>query len=386
MVADMDNHGGDGILWYIDKNATNLASGVFADGGSQDFGSGTGGAGLSNITISQGDFLYFAIHPRGSYPFDTTRLDILISATNLYSISGRVTDADGNVISGVTISAGAAGSATTDSNGNYTISGLTAGTYTLTPSKSGYSFTPARRTVSVSSNVTGQDFVGTILTYSISGQVTDGNGNPISSATISDGAGHTNATDGSGHYTLNGLMAGTYTLTPSKSGYSFAPASRTVTVPPDATGQDFAGQASIRAPLRLTSLYPPAGQVSPVMQGGIVHRYFEVRDAAGNLAANVTVTFTPVGGGTSNGTGLLDVAANADALGGPGSHTLTLANASWNGQSLPVGGPVSFVVQLDQRPVTHFWEGGTIRKVKGGKAGAWSRSWRASSRAAWAGR
>ena len=42
-------------------------------------------------------------------------------------------------------------------------------------------------------------------------------------------------------YTLSGLAAGTYTLTVSKSGYSFAPTSRTVTVPPDATGQDFVG-------------------------------------------------------------------------------------------------------------------------------------------------
>ena len=76
-------------------------------------------------------------------------------------------------------------------------------------------------------------------TYSISGQVTDADGNPISDVTLSDGAGHTATTDSNGNYTISDLSAGTYTLTPSKSDYTFSPASRTVSVPPSATGQDF---------------------------------------------------------------------------------------------------------------------------------------------------
>ena len=103
------------------------------------------------------------------------------------------------------------------------------------------SFPPASRTVTVPPGATGQDFVGTPLTYTIAGQVSDGSGNPIASVTVSDGAGHSALTDSAGAYTLTGLAAGTYTLTASKSGYSFAPSSRTVTVPPDATGQDFVG-------------------------------------------------------------------------------------------------------------------------------------------------
>jgi len=79
------------------------------------------------------------------------------------------------------------------------------------------------------------------VTYSISGRVVDGSGNPIPDVTISDNAGHTTTTGSDGRYILSGLAAGTYTITPSKSGYIFSPASRTVTVPPDATGQDFTG-------------------------------------------------------------------------------------------------------------------------------------------------
>ena len=84
--------------------------------------------------------------------------------------------------------------------------------------------------------------------YSVSGRVTDGANQPLSAVTVSasaDGNTTSTTTDSNGAYTITGLAAGTYTLTPSKSGYSFTPASRTVTVPPDATGQDFVGQAAV---------------------------------------------------------------------------------------------------------------------------------------------
>jgi len=76
-------------------------------------------------------------------------------------------------------------------------------------------------------------------THSISGQVTDGSGNPLSAAVISDDAGNTTTTGSDGTYLLDNLPAGTYTLTPSKTGYTFSPISRIAGIPPDATGQDF---------------------------------------------------------------------------------------------------------------------------------------------------
>ena len=84
--------------------------------------------------------------------------------------------------------------------------------------------------------------LSTVPTYSISGQVTDSSDNPISGATISDGAGHSTTTNSSGNYTLSGLSADTYTLTPALSGYSFSPiTSPPISVPPSKTGVDFIG-------------------------------------------------------------------------------------------------------------------------------------------------
>ena len=50
---------------------------------------------------------------------------------------------------------------------------------------------------------------------------------------------YTATTDVDGNYTLSDLPAGTYSLQPSQAGQTFSPPSRTVTVPPEASSQDF---------------------------------------------------------------------------------------------------------------------------------------------------
>jgi len=83
------------------------------------------------------------------------------AAPSTWSVSGTVTTGTGVGISGVTISTGAA-STTTNSSGAYTLGGLANGTYTLTPNLSGYTFSPASSSVTISSaNVSGKNFTGT---------------------------------------------------------------------------------------------------------------------------------------------------------------------------------------------------------------------------------
>ncbi len=73
------------------------------------------------------------------------------SSPGTYSISGNVG------VAGATVTAGSV-STTSDSGGNYTLSGLAAGTYTVTPSKSGCTFSPTSRSVTVGPNATGVNF------------------------------------------------------------------------------------------------------------------------------------------------------------------------------------------------------------------------------------
>jgi hypothetical protein len=90
-------------------------------------------------------------------------------------------------------------------------------------------------------DVTGQDFTGT--TYSISGKVTAG-GAPLSgvSMSLSGTASKATTTNASGDYTFTIVGNGSYTVTPSRTGYTFSPTNRSMTVNgADVTGQDFAG-------------------------------------------------------------------------------------------------------------------------------------------------
>ena len=83
------------------------------------------------------------------------------SGVTTYTISGTITTSAGAGINGVNVSNGSS-STTTSSTGAYTLSGVANGTYTLTPSLSGYTFSPVNRSVTVSSaNVTAQNFTGT---------------------------------------------------------------------------------------------------------------------------------------------------------------------------------------------------------------------------------
>ena len=277
------------------------------------------------------------------------------SAPATYSISGTVS---GATASGVTMSLTGAASATTttDASGNYNFGGLANGSYTVTPSQSGYTFSPTSLAVTISgANQTGKNFTATVnpsgdtpltsgvgvstgsiaqgawkyytiavpsgatnlsitltglsadldlyvnnstthpttssyygrswnsgttseslaytsptvatwcigvygyaagsatvtatvttgtATYSISGTVTLSTGGGLSGVTLST-TGATATTDGSGNYTLGGLANGTYTVTPSLSGYTFSPASLSVTISgANQTGKNFTATAS----------------------------------------------------------------------------------------------------------------------------------------------
>jgi Tol biopolymer transport system component len=123
---------------------------------------GSEGNEYSRYPSISADGRYVAFESRASnlVSDDTnSECDIFVrGASGPYAISGRVSDDAGNPIVDVTISAGLGGSATTDGSGTYTLTALITGTYTLTPNKYVYTFTPTTRTVSVPPNATGQDF------------------------------------------------------------------------------------------------------------------------------------------------------------------------------------------------------------------------------------
>ncbi len=146
---------------------------------------------VNNLTYTDGDTFTFAVVGSTLYGFQNGNL--LITATDttytsggaalgayIDNSSGLPTDLQyssfvaGSASSGSTYSIGgnagvggatvaysgtASGSVIADGSGNYTISGLANGSYTITPSLAGYTFSPVSRSETVSSsNITGANF------------------------------------------------------------------------------------------------------------------------------------------------------------------------------------------------------------------------------------
>ncbi len=256
---------------------------------------------------------------------DGTGGNELIEPTT-YSISGQATS-DGTGLSGVTVtlSGTSSGTATTDNNGNYTFTGLSNGSYKITPSLTNYTFDPPYSDITIAgSNQTNVNFT---TAASISGQVTT-NGTGLSDVTItlSGNSSGTATTDNNGNYTFTGLSNGSHKITPSLYGYSFYPQYRDITI----TGsnqtninfiEDHPPSIFITSPIGLSSY---STKISTINLSGFAADDIEIdvitwiNDQGGSgIAAGtdewlisdillqpgdnlITVTATDVGGNTAN--------------------------------------------------------------------------------------
>ena len=75
--------------------------------------------------------------------------------------------------------------------------------------------------------------------YSVSGQIVNQSGMPVSGVTVTISGSPSATTNAQGRYTINGVTTGTLTITPSKAGIVFSPASRTISVNGNTSGIDF---------------------------------------------------------------------------------------------------------------------------------------------------
>lgn len=185
--------------------------------------------------------------PAGSAPYalspssDTTgnltsNVTKNFTATPLYTIGGRITDAANNPVSGVSISAAGLNPVLTNANGEYTLAGARPNTnYTVTPARTGFTFTPANRLhTNLTGNVTGADFSAVSQTYTISGRITSTTtqpaGQPVAGVTVKLTGSQTTqtATNSNGEYSFPNLgVGGSYTVTPTLDDHTATPASRT---------------------------------------------------------------------------------------------------------------------------------------------------------------
>jgi len=130
------------------------------------------------------------------------------------------------------------GTATTDSEGNYSHIVVEGWSGTATPSKTCYTFTPSSLTyTNVISDQSDQDYTGTMLTYTISGTISAAA--PLSGV-VMDGLPGSPTTDASGYYEATVDCGWSGTVTPTMTRYVFSPSSRSYAdLSSDQAGQDY---------------------------------------------------------------------------------------------------------------------------------------------------
>jgi hypothetical protein len=190
----------------------------------------------------------------------------IIGGSVTYSVSGTVAGAPASGAA-ITLTGTLNATTTTDASGNYNLAGIPDGNYTVTPALAGYLFDPASAAVAISgSDVTGTNFTATASaapTYGIAGKVS---GAVLQGVllTLTGAANATTSTDASGNYSFTGLVSGSYTVTPSRTGYRFISASTTVKITnASVANTNFAAMA------HAGSTYSISGTVSGVVQQGV---------------------------------------------------------------------------------------------------------------------
>ena len=152
----------------------------------------------------------------------------------LFTISGTVSPAASADNTVLTLSGPSSGTTTVGSTGSFSFTGLSAGTYAITPSKSGFGFNPTTEAATITSaSLGGLNFAITAQngpTFTISGNISPVSAGSGAAVLLAGSVGATATADGSGHYSFPGLVNGSYTVTPSKSGVSFAPSSQNETL------------------------------------------------------------------------------------------------------------------------------------------------------------
>jgi len=312
----------------------------------------TGDATLSTTTDTNGIYSFTQINngnyniapTKSGFTFNPSSTTVKVNGANVSSptftastgtgtnhiLTGTVT---GTVTDAVLITLSGAGSATTFTNpgGNYSFPDLTNGSYTVTPSLTGYNFTPASAQATINNaDATISNFVSSAssatTTYTLSGTVTGDVTNGVR-IDLTGAASQTTTTDSAGAYHFTGLANGTYTATPSLSGYNFSPSNAQVTISNmDATVSNFTATAAAGA-------YSISGTVSSFTTGSAIPSPGITIDLTGD-ATSVTATIndgTYIFKGLANGNYTL-TPNDLYSTYTPTSRLVTVNNANATGQ------------------------------------------------------
>lgn len=209
-----------------------------------------GGITVGTVTADGSGTFAFTNIPNGSYSITPSKsgvslsplsTDATVSGANVtgvdFDATAQTASLSGNVspaLSGVSVALTGPSNAntTTDSFGHYSFAALGNGTYTVTPTMTGYTFNPGAQTVTMSgADTPGVDFTAqSVGSATISGTISPTSGGAGATVILGGAASATTTTDANGNYSFTGLANGSYTVSPTETGYSFTPTTQAVTL------------------------------------------------------------------------------------------------------------------------------------------------------------
>lgn len=225
-----------------------------------------------------------------------------------FAIQGTIIPTTDGSYATVRLGGVASATVSADDYGNYSFSNLAPGSYTVTPSKAGFSFSPSSQSTTVNTaNVTGLNFSASKAspaTFSLSGTINPPAAGSGATVTLSGAQSATTTADSEGNYTFSGLASGTYAVTPNKAQYTFTPPSQSETMSAsNVTGVNFTGSNTNPATFSISGMISPIAGASgtTVTLSGAAASATTTTDSEGNYAfsglasANYTVTPTKSG-------------------------------------------------------------------------------------------
>ena len=275
-----------------------------------------------------------------------------------YTISGQVSMA-GSGLSGVAmqLSGSQDSSASTDSSGYYSLTVPAGGTYLITPLLSGYAFGPQNQSYAdLSSNQTANFTASSGTSFTISGQVTlSGSGLSGTSMELSGSESGTATTDASGKYSFSVPSGGTYTITPTLTGFSFTPPGTTF-------GNMRANQTASFAAQCGASLSPSAVYLDSTSQAGPILNVTAAAGCGWSASGGGFVSITTGASGTGNGSVSFTVTANTSGAVRTGSITL-------GSQTVTVTQRTTAAIFTDVMPPAYYFDFAGIMHQAGITAG-----------------
>ena len=170
---------------------------------------------------------YNVAFTRSGYSVQSRAVDLTTSKTvslaltplvTTVTLSGTVTSCAGGALAGASVAVGGVASGTTNANGVYSISGIPAGSYNVTFTRSGYS-AQSRAVDLTTSETVSLALTPLVTTVTLTGTVTSSDGGALAGASVAVGGVASGTTDANGAYSIPGIVSGSYTVTYSRSGY-----------------------------------------------------------------------------------------------------------------------------------------------------------------------